>query len=204
MVVVLIFLIILYVWLKFVRPKILEGFSEFPCRAILTDKQWTENMIKHHEMGLNMSVIYLPKTISPLLANVIREVIRTHEIELFLLRAHLKNNFTNVSHIEHINEAYRPSVMSSIFPNKVELSAVFCDPAYFSGHGSGHGSGHSAMVHSDLGYIQHMIPHHIVAIDMSKMLLKHTKKDFLIDLCNQIIVNQEYENIHLNALSKSM
>jgi uncharacterized protein (DUF305 family) len=161
-------------------------------------------MIKHHEMGLNMSVDYLPKTINPLLANVIRELIRTHEIELFLLRAHLKNNFTNVSHIEHINETYRPSVMSSIFPNKVELSAVFCDPAYFAGdHGSGH-SGHSAMVNSDLAYINHMIPHHIVAIDMSKMLLKHTKKDFLIDLCNQIIVNQEFENIHLHDLSKSM
>jgi hypothetical protein len=188
---------LVYLYAKFNKPKIVEGFSEFPCRTILTDTQWVENMIKHHQMGLDMSIHYLPEARSPVLANVIRGLIRAHDFEIFLMKAHLKNPFKNVSHIEFINEPYRPGVVSGLFPNKVGLSDVFCDPNYFmpAGHSGMH------MVHSDLQYIQHMIPHHIVAIDMSKILLRHTKSDFLIDLCNRIITNQEFENIHLNGLA---
>ena len=34
----------------------------------------------------------------------------------------------------------------------------------------------------DKMYIEHMIPHHQVAVDMSKVLLKNTKRDFMIYL----------------------
>jgi len=186
---------LVYIWAKFRRVTV-EGFSEFPCRTVLTDKQWVENMIMHHQMGLDISIQYLPYAKSAILANIIRELIRAHDFEIFQLKAHLKQHFENVSYIEFINEPYRPGVFSGLFPNKVELSDVFCDPAYFSG---GHSGMH--MVHNDLQYIQHMIPHHTVAIDMSKILLQRTKSDFLIDLCNRIIKNQEYENIHLYGLA---
>ena len=48
-----------------------------------------------------------------------------------------------------------------------------------------------------------MIPHHQVAIDMSKMLLKTTKSDFLIYLCYRLIRTQEAEIILLNDLLQS-
>ena len=38
-----------------------------------------------------------------------------------------------------------------------------------------------------------MIPHHQVAVDMSKRLLEHTKSDFMIYLAYRIIRNQEAE-----------
>ena len=35
---------------------------------------------------------------------------------------------------------------------------------------------------NDKMYIMHMIPHHQVAVDMSKVLLKNTSNDFMIYL----------------------
>jgi uncharacterized protein (DUF305 family) len=45
-----------------------------------------------------------------------------------------------------------------------------------------------------------MIPHHQVAVDMSKKLLKHTKNDFMIFLAYRIIRSQQEEIILLNDL----
>ena len=48
-----------------------------------------------------------------------------------------------------------------------------------------------------------MIPHHQVAVDMSKKILKTTNNDFIIDLANKIIHNQQLEITNLYYLSKS-
>jgi uncharacterized protein (DUF305 family) len=57
----------------------------------------------------------------------------------------------------------------------------------------------------DKMYIKHMIPHHQVAVDMSKVLLKNTKNDFMIYLTNRIIRSQTAEIILLNdMLSKKL
>ena len=53
---------------------------------------------------------------------------------------------------------------------------------------------------NDRMYIKHMIPHHQVAVDMSKKLLKNTKNDFMINLCYRIIRSQQEEIILLNDL----
>ena len=52
----------------------------------------------------------------------------------------------------------------------------------------------------DKMYIKHMIPHHQVAVDMSKVLLKNTKNDFMIYLTNRIIRSQNEEIILLNDM----
>ena len=45
-----------------------------------------------------------------------------------------------------------------------------------------------------------MIPHHQVAVDMSKILLKNTNNDFMIYLAYRIIKNQNEEIILLDQL----
>jgi len=39
---------------------------------------------------------------------------------------------------------------------------------------------------SDIEYLEHMIPHHQVAIDMSYRLLLHTNNSYLLDFCKKI------------------
>ena len=56
---------------------------------------------------------------------------------------------------------------------------------------------------TDMMYIQHMIPHHQVAVDMSKQILKTTNNDFIIYLAYRIIRSQQLEITNLYYLSKS-
>ena len=49
-------------------------------------------------------------------------------------------------------------------------------------------------------YLEHMIPHHQVAVDMSKKLLKNTQNPFMIQLAYRIIRNQQEEIILLSQL----
>ena len=56
---------------------------------------------------------------------------------------------------------------------------------------------------TDEMYIQHMIPHHQVAVDMSKKILKTTNNDFIMDLAYKIIHNQQLEITNLHYLLKS-
>ena len=56
---------------------------------------------------------------------------------------------------------------------------------------------------TDTMYMKHMIPHHQVAVDMSKKILKTTNNDFIIDLAYKIIHDQQLEITNLYSLSKS-
>ena len=56
---------------------------------------------------------------------------------------------------------------------------------------------------TDAMYIQHIIPHHQVAVDMSKKILKTTNNDFIIYLAYRIIKSQQLEITNLYYLSKS-
>ena len=56
---------------------------------------------------------------------------------------------------------------------------------------------------SDLEYIEHMIPHHQVAIDMSRHLLLHTNNSYLLDFCRKLIIDQQSEIYHMNNLLKN-
>jgi uncharacterized protein (DUF305 family) len=56
---------------------------------------------------------------------------------------------------------------------------------------------------TDTMYMKHMIPHHQVAVDMSKKILKTSKNDFVIDLAYNIIRSQQLEIFNLHYLLKS-
>ena len=57
---------------------------------------------------------------------------------------------------------------------------------------------------TDEYYIDHMIPHHQVAVDMSKKILENTNSDVILYLANNIIKSQEAEIIYLTALKKKL
>ena len=46
---------------------------------------------------------------------------------------------------------------------------------------------------SDHEYLVHMIPHHQVAIDMSRRLLMYTNNSYLMSFCRELIINQQGE-----------
>ena len=56
------------------------------------------------------------------------------------------------------------------------------------------------MKHTDKSFLNHMIPHHQVAIVMSERLLKHTNNTHMIRICYEIITSQRAEILKMNQL----
>ena len=59
------------------------------------------------------------------------------------------------------------------------------------------------MVLDQKKYLEHMIPHHQVAIDMSRRLLLHTNNSYLLEFCRKLIIEQQGEIFYMeNLLNK--
>ena len=56
---------------------------------------------------------------------------------------------------------------------------------------------------TDREYLEHMVSHHQVAVDMSKRLLLHTNHSYLIDFCRKLIIDQQGEIYKMNHLLKN-
>jgi uncharacterized protein (DUF305 family) len=152
-------------------------------------------MIPHHQIAIDVSIKHIENTNNVIIMKVLRELIWTQKYEIDMMMQEISNKTENISKIDS-NQAFIPTTSSSIYPNVVGLSNTYCDPSFFSTNMHKHHN----MIKTDKEYILHMIPHHQVAVDMCKMLLKHTKSDFLIYLAYRIIRAQESEIILLNDL----
>lgn len=171
--------------------------SEYPCRSVLTDNQYLIHMITHHEMAVMMSEKHQAFARNSVLRSIIRELLWTQKYEIELMKEVLHHPVDNVSVIT-ANTSYVPTIVGSTFPNRIELTNTYCDPNFFNTHGH---MGHTNTLQiTDTSYIEHMIPHHQVAIDMSKILLLNTKNDFMIGFAYRIIRDQEKEVLQLNDL----
>lgn len=168
------------------------------CRGYLTDQQYLEHMIPHHQVAIDMSVEQAKHTSNDRLAAVMRSLIWTQQYEIDLMKQILQEPVaSNVSHMAPPS-ASRPFVEATftcVPPNTLELSDSFCDPHFFdpAAHAAHMGGGSGSTPTTDEAYIDHMIPHHQVAVDMSKVLLQNTDNDFMSHLAYRIIRAQEAE-----------
>ena len=135
-------------------------------------------MITHHEVAIYMSEHHLHNTKNPIILDILRNVIRLQKYEINLMKdsniiSNKNDEMTNIN-IEP-NNSYRYTVGDFTKPNTPYLSNTFCDPGFFN-------MSHNKNLHNmtDAMYIQHMIPHHQVAVDMSKIILKTTNDNFII------------------------
>ena len=193
---IVLFIVLLYV---IIYGNIIQTFtnSEYPCRSILTDTQYLTHMISHHQIAIDISEKYQSLAKSSILKSIIRQLIWTQKYEIALMKEVLHHPIDNVSIITH-NTAYVPTVIGTTFPNKKDLTKTYCDPNFFDINSHTNHMNTTAM--TDKSYISHMIPHHQVAIDMSKILLLHTKSDFMTGLAYRIIRDQEGEVLRLHNL----
>ena len=177
------------------------------CNKQLTDNEYINHMIKHHEVAVYMSETHLDNTKNPIILDILRNVIRLQNYEINLMKDlnmkdandnNLKDEMSN-NNIK-MDKSYVFTQGDFTKPNIPYLSNTYCDPSFFE---MSHKNLHSM---TDEIYIQHMIPHHQVAVDMSKKILKTTKNDFIIDLAYKIIRSQQLEisNLYYLAQSKFM
>ena len=173
------------------------------CRDFLSDKEYLEHMIPHHQVAVDISIMYKKICKNPTLQKIMRELIWTQTYEIDLMKNLLNSLPKNISSTEKMETQYYYTVGDFTKPNFINLSNTFCDPHFFDPDKHIEHLHHIDIKHFDDNfYIVHMIPHHQVAVDMSKVLLKNTKNDFMINLAYRIIRSQQKEIFILDQLKK--
>ena len=166
------------------------------CRGYLSDADYLKHMILHHQVAIDISEIHRKNSKSPEIQEILRKLIWTQQYEIDLMKNILKNKIEKISSNSKMFLNYVKTVNDFIKPNNVGLTKTYCDPHFFKPEE--HMKYIKNMKLDDKMYINHMIPHHQVAVDMSKVLINNTKNDFMIYLSYRIIRSQQEEILILN------
>lgn len=174
-----------------------------PCIDKLTDIQYLEHMIPHHQVAVDMSDMLIPHTNNPSMLNLCREIKRVQEYEIWEMeKMKQKLSDTMSSNNEFIVDKDNAKTKLDIWDPKMSKSKDGdCNPLFFKPND--HSQHMKHMKITDKGYLEHMIPHHQVAIDMSKRLLLHTNNTYLITFCRKLIIDQQGEIYYMNNLLKN-
>jgi uncharacterized protein (DUF305 family) len=172
-----------------------------PCTDKLTDIEYLEHMIPHHQVAIDMSELLKPNTTNPVMLHLCRDIIRKQGYEIWemeIMKINLPDTvFTN----DKGSKPYYKTKLERFYPNLSKSKDGDCNPLFFKP--DDHMEHMEHMEINDRSYLEHMIPHHQVAIDMSKRLLLHTNNSYLIDFCRKLIINQQGEIFYMNNLLKN-
>ena len=168
------------------------------CRGYLTDIEYLNHMIQHHQVAVDVSLELQKITKSPIMHQILRQLIYNQKMEINIMKQMKKRLPTNMTENIPKSKYYQPTISDYMKPNKIGLTKTYCDPHFFDPEGHMEHIKHMEL--NDKTYLEHMIPHHQVAVDMSKVLIKNTKNDFMIYLAYRIIRSQQGEIILLTDL----
>ena len=189
----LLLLLVLYIYISIPY----ELFNNDPCSDFLTDKEYLVHMIPHHQVAVDISKLLQKKSKSPFMQSILKKLIWTQKYEINLMKNMINRLPTNNSTGKNITN-YNSTIADFVKPNKLYLTDTYCDPHFFNPEE--HIKHLEHMELNEKTYLEHMIPHHKVAVDMSKKLLKHTNNKFMIYLCYRIIRSQQEEIVMLNDM----
>ena len=177
-----------------------DNFINEPCSDKLTDKEYLLHMIPHHQVAVDISIELQKMSKWPKMQEILRKLIWVQNYEIGMMNEMLKKFPNKMTDETKMQRLYKSTVSDFTKPNKLGLTKTYCDPHFFDPEE--HMKHIKHMKLDDKMYLEHMIPHHQVAVDMSKKLLKNTKIDFMIELAYRIIRSQQEEIILLNDLLK--
>ena len=206
-----VFLIILFLFLLLlirhleglrINSKINSKQKKNPCTDFLTDLEYLEHMIPHHIVAIDMSKELIKTSKSPIMLNIARNIIRHQsyevwEMERMIMKLEPNNLFSN-KNLFKSKEKQIKSKFNYYEPIKSRYTGDSCDPLFFDPEA--HMKHMSHMPITDISFLEHMIPHHQVAVDMSQRLLLHSKNSYTRQLCFDIITEQESEILLMNQL----
>ena len=168
-----------------------------PCTDFLSNKDYLEHMIPHHQVAIDMCNLMKPISKSKTIHYIYKIIIFNQKIEIFLM----KNAIKGIPSLSNeFDTLYRDSTFkTSISSDKKSIPKdYYCDPLFFKPND--HSAHMNHMKHTDKSFLNHMIPHHQVAIVMSERLLKHTNNTHMIRICYEIITSQRAEILKMNQL----
>jgi len=168
-----------------------------PCTDKLTDIEYLDHMIPHHQVAIDMSVMLQPRTSSDIMLTLCRDIIRKQSYEIFEMEQMKKYTGDLFSKDPWVREKV-VTKLDRFNPIMSKSADGTCNPLFFKPND--HSKMMGGMSITDESYLKHMIPHHQVAIEMSKRLLLHTNNSYLLDFCRKLILDQQGEIYYMNHL----
>ena len=172
-----------------------------PCTDKLTDIEYLEHMIPHHQVAIDMSELLEPNTTNPVMLHLCRDIIRKQGYEIWEMEIMKRKLADTVFTNDKGKKPYEKTKLERFYPKMSKSKDGDCNPLFFKP--DDHMKHMEHMEINDHSYLEHMIPHHQVAIDMSKRLLLHTNNSYLIDFCRKLIIDQQGEIFYMNNLLKN-
>jgi len=172
-----------------------------PCTDKLSDLEYLEHMVPHHQVAIDMSNMLIPHITNPTILHLCRNIIKKQEYEITEMNTIKKRIGSTIfdSKKPLFNKNNNNKTKLSLYePIKSKDKDGECDPLFFKPND--HAKHMEHMKITMRSYLEHMIPHHQVAVDMSKRLLLHTNHSYLIDFCRKLILDQQYEILSMNDL----
>jgi uncharacterized protein (DUF305 family) len=172
-----------------------------PCDQYLSDRDYLLHMISHHQVAVDISKEMQQKTSNTVIHQILRPLIWNQNREIMMMKDILRSLPSNISDDTiKMNKIYINTILDftkNASDLNADCNAMFFDPELHKKH-------ISHMKLDEKMYLEHMIPHHQVAVDMSKTLLKHTNNDFMISFAYRIIRSQQGEINHMTQLLQNL
>ena len=114
--------------------KMIEKFKQKKdvCRGTLTDREYLEHMIPHHQVAVDISIMLQKITKSPYMQHILRSIIWTQNYEIQEMKLMLKNFPEKMSTNNNMDTTYIPVDIDYQKPNIIPLSKEYCDPHFFN------------------------------------------------------------------------
>ena len=186
---------------KMTGNKMVDSVGSDPCTDKLTDIEYLVHMIPHHQVAIDMSDMLIPKSTDPIMLHLCRDIIRKQKYEIWemgLMKNKLPASIFS-SQTSHKEDFITKMDHHAPILSKAEQGP--CNPLFFKPND--HSAHMAGMNITDKSYLEHMIPHHQVAVDMSRRLLLHTNHPYLMDFCRKLIIDQQGEIFYMNSLLKN-
>ena len=161
-----------------------------PCTTKIDDKGFLKHMILHHQVAIDMSNILLKYSKNPDLIFLARNIIYGQTDEILQMENMLLSHIPNLASSSPYRTTIIPTTYEVYCRCLTEDKNAKCGLHFFDPE---HNHIEPNAVLTDDTYLQHMIEHHQVAVDMSKNLLNHTNNPMLTSFAYGIILNQEHE-----------
>ena len=169
-----------------------------PCTDDLTNLEYLEHMIPHHQVAIDMSELLIPKTKDPKMLILCRNIIRKQGYEIWEMEQMKQKISDTMFDNTEFNPVNDRTKLDIYYPKLSKSKDGSCNPLFFKPND--HMKHMAGMEITDKSYLEHMIPHHQVAIDMSRRLLLHTNHSYLLVFCKGLIIEQQGEIFYMNNI----
>ena len=169
-----------------------------PCTDKLTDMDYLKHMIPHHQVAIDMSYLLIPTIYDDIILHLCRDIIRKQKYEIWEMGMMKKNISDSVFNDQEFTKDKNKTKFDIYNPILSKSKEGECNPLFFKPND--HSKHMKHMKITIKSYLEHMIPHHQVAVDMSRRLLLHTNHSYLMSFCRNLILDQQKEIYYMNNL----